>query len=175
MANWCRYCKGSYPRYWCEVTNDYIPSGIVERSCKNNGYKCSYYYVSTMTGFILKKKQDDPVLESIRNLRDEYLEKDEKYKYLLEMYDILGPSVAKCMAEDSEKEVTAAKVYSVLGHIANLVSKEEIPRATERYSRLVGILLKKYDLVSAYEEDNNKIIKTNKLVKKQENIEKPLD
>ena len=175
MANWCRYCKGNYPKYWCEVTNNYIAWSIVERSCMNNGYKCSNYYVSTATGVILKKDSHDSVLDNVRSLRDNYMEKNENYKDLLDMYDILGPSVAKCMEEDKNKETTATKVYSILSRISKLISKEEIDKAVNYYTQMVGVLIKKYDLGEFYGETNEKVELAEKTVKKYKIGPKTLD
>ena len=107
MANWCRYCEGSYPNYWCKVTNEYIPWGIVERSCMNGGYQCSNYYVSTLVGMILNKPVNDKVLSNIRGLRDNYLSKDESYSNYLDIYDSIGPIlVEKIDGDNNAKEVS---------------------------------------------------------------------
>ena len=175
MANWCRYCKGSYPKYWCEVTNEYIPWSIVERSCKNNGYKCSNYYISTLTGVVLKKDKNDKVLDSIKYLRDEFLEQDTKYSDLLSMYDYIGPQVAKKIDEDPNRKEVSTKVYSILTRISKLVEKEEIDKATGYYSQMVGALINKYNLGEFYEETEEKIELADKVVKKHKIQAKTLD
>ena len=177
MANWCRYCKGSYPKYWCEVTNEYIPWGIVERSCKNNGYKCSNYYVSTLTGEILKKDYNDPVLKNIRHLRDDYLEKDEKYSSMLSMYDSIGPVVVESIDSDTERYKTSTKIYSILDRISTLVEKEEIAKAVKYYSGMVNILVNKYGLDERYDEAQKTIGDESLIrpVKKVQKIVKTLD
>ena len=107
MANWCKYSAGSYPKYWCKVDNDYKSWSYVQNYCMNGGYKCSNYYISTATENILKnanvleKEKNDSVIESIKYLRDEYLENNEEYKGLLEIYDYIGPAVASRMEEDN--------------------------------------------------------------------------
>ena len=176
MANWCKYCKGSYPKYWCEVTNEYIPWGIVERSCMNNGYKCSNYYVSTAIGFILKLDQKDPVLENVRNLRDEFLEKNEQYSSLLNMYDTVGPVISDKMDEDPNKEETATKIYSILSRISNLSSKDEKDKAVNYYCQMVGALINKYGLTEEYNKSVDTINSIdNPTVKKVKKISKTLE
>lgn len=155
MANWCRYCKGSYPKYWCEVTGNYIPWGIVEKSCKNNGYKCSNYYISTATGVILKKKPNDEVLDNIKSLRDDYAEHNENCRELLDIYDIIGPSIAQKMDEDPNREYMANRVYSILSRISRLVSKEEYEKATRYYSNMVGALAGMYNILELTDNVKN--------------------
>ncbi len=182
MAIWCRNCKGSYPNYWCANTNNYISSKRVEEYCKYDGVwykdgktKCTDYYVSTITGIILKKEKNDDVLDSIKVLREEYLEKDENYSDLLEMYDYIGPVVASKLDEDKNKVETATKVYKILARISKLVEKEEIDKATGYYSQMVGVLIKKYDLGEFYEETNKRIELAEKTVKKHKIGPKTLD
>lgn len=181
MANWCKYSAGSYPKYWCKVDNDYKSWSYVQNYCMNGGYKCSNYYISTATenilknANVLKKEKNDSVIESIKFLRDEYLENNEEYKGLLEIYDYIGPAVASRMEEDNNKLVTASKVYSILNRISKLVEKEEIAKATRYYSQMVGVLIKKYDLGEFYEETNEKIELAEKTVKKHKIGPKTLD
>ncbi len=184
MANWCKYSAGSYPKYWCKVDNDYKSWSYVQNYCMNGGYKCSNYYISTATENILKnanvleKEKNDSVIESIKYLRDEYLENNEEYKGLLEIYDYIGPAVASRMEEDNNKLITASKVYSILNRISKLVEKEEIAKATRYYSQMVGVLIKKYDLgefYEEYEENKEKDELAEKTVKKHKIGPKTLD
>ena len=101
MANWCRYCEGSYPKYLCKVTNQYIPWSIVERSCMNNGYKCSDYWISTYVGVILRIKDNDKTLKNIEKLKND-LERDENYSNYIKMYNAMGPILADRLNYDNE-------------------------------------------------------------------------
>ena len=175
MADWCKYSAGSYPKYWCKIDNDYKSWNYVQNYCMNGGYKCSNYYISTATANILKKKQPDSVLDSIKFLRDEYLEKNEEYKGLLEMYDYIGPVVADRMEKDENREVVANRVYKFLNRLSELVKKEEIAMATKYYSQMVGVLIKKYNLGEFYEETNEKVELAEKTVKKHKIGPKTLD
>lgn len=132
-------------------------------------------YITTASIVILNKKPTDPVFESIGFLRDEYLEKNEKYADLLSMYDYIGPQIAKKMDEDKNRVETATKVYSILTRISKLVSKEEIDKATDYYSQMVGVLINKYDLGEFYEETNDKIELAENTVKKHKIRQKTLD
>ena len=75
MADWCRYLQGS-SSYWCERTNEYPSYSMINTYCKNGGYGCSHYWVSTITGVILKKKYNDKVLLDIINLRKDMQQHD---------------------------------------------------------------------------------------------------
>lgn len=175
--DYCDYSRGSYPNYWCALTGKVVEWVTYKKSCENKGNGCEHlgYYISTAAGIALKKDYYDSVLDSIRFLKDEYLEKDEKYADLLSMYDFIGPVVAKKMNEDENKVETATKVYSILGRISKLVEKEEIDKATNYYSQMVGVLINKYDLGEFYEETNNKIELADNVVKKHKIRQKTLD
>ena len=175
MANWCRYCKGNYPNYWCEVTDNYIPWDIIERSCKNNGYKCSYYHISTAIGVILNKDLNDPVLDNIKTLRDNYMEKDEKYSSLLKMYDSIGPVISSCLEEDNKEKIE--EYYDkVLLPISKLVQNKKYDISLDHYSYFTRILINQYGLNELYETLEETIqgydIST---CKKSSNMKKTLD
>lgn len=159
MANWCKNSRGSYPRYWCAVTNDYVSSGVVETSCKNNGYRCSYYHIATTIACnVLGKDLNDEVLNGIKSLRDDYLEKDEKYNEVLKMYDIIGPTIALAIEKDENKEEKAEEYYNkILLPISKLVQNKKYDIALDHYSYFTRILINKYGLNELYESLENNI------------------
>lgn len=152
MANWCRNSRGSYPNYWCAVTNEYVSWGIVEEKCKNNGYKCSYYHVSTsIMCNILGKNLNDNSLDGIKSLRDDYLEKDEKYSGLLKMYDSIGPLIAYSIENDPNRQEKAKEYYDkILLPISKLALNKKYDIALDHYSYFTKLLINEYGLNDLY-------------------------
>ncbi len=175
MANWCRYCEGSYPKYWCKVTNNYIPWGIVERSCMNDGYDCSNYHISTLVGIMLNKPVNDKVLTDIRGLRDNYASKNEEYENLLKMYDAIGPILADKIDYDNNSVEISKKIYSVLKRVSIFVEKGKEDRAIDYYCKMVGCLVNKYNLNELYNTEADFINRMNKDAKKVQKLTKVLD
>ena len=172
MANWCRYCEGSYPRYWCKVTNQYIPWGIVERSCMNNGYKCSYYHVSTIVGLILNKPVNDKVLSSIRGLRDNYMSKNEDYSNILDTYDAIGNILAERIEYDVNSLELSNKIYDIFKGISNFALNGKEERAIAYYSKMIGALVNRYNLNDLYNAEVDFINRKNKDAKKVQKLTK---
>ena len=163
MAKWCRYCEGSYP-YYCSLTGDKVMNDYY---CKQDGYGCPIYYkyapyhITSVTCHILDKKMNDKVYGNIRVLRDEYMEGNEEYKTVLREYDAFGPVLATKMQNDDSKEELATKVYSILDGISTFVKQEEIEKAVINYSRLMKVLIHRYDLDKEYsKKDSKKLLKT---------------
>ena len=184
MAKWCDYSEGTHNHYSCGLNGKSIPNDYAYNFCKNNTYnhngteRCKIYYgyyISTVAGMVLKKDYNDSVQDSIRSLKNDYLEKDEKYSDLLSMYDYIGPQIAKKIDEDPNRVEVSTKVYKILARISKLVEKEEIDKATGYYSQMVGVLINKYDLGEFYEETNEKIELAEKTVKKHKIGPKTLD
>lgn len=168
---WCSYCKDSggffSTSYTCGLTNKYIPDDYKEDYCQFD-YKipnCPWYkeygpsssssfcFITTITCNILGKDDKDPVMESLRSLRNDYLQKNPDYDFVLKAYDTIGKKAAQKISEDEKRE-TEAKViyYSVLSPIANLVNDKEYELAAEMYYCMTLGIYKKYGLLDEYNE-----------------------
>lgn len=168
---WCSHCKDSggffSTNYVCNLTDKYIPSGFVNDYCKYDyrvsscpWYKeygqsssSSFCFITTVTCNILGKDDKDPVLQDLRSLRDNYLQKDSKYDFILKAYDTIAPQAAKKMMEDEEKVSVATELYEdVLTPIAKLVEIKQYELASELYYCMTLKVYKKYDLLKDYNE-----------------------
>jgi hypothetical protein len=170
MADWCRYCSGFYPRFYCDLDNHNVLKKEAEDHCMINAYRCEIYrkygpyYVTGFVCEVLNKPLTDRVYNNIRTLRDYYMQGNKKYENALKEYDLIGPALTEKMAKDENNKEIATKVYSVLEKITTLVIKQEIDKAVNDYTRLVKVLAGKYDINSEKCTKNN--VKTLKLLDK---------
>lgn len=175
MANWCRYCEGEYPRYWCKITNESIPWGIVERSCMNGGYGCSDYWISTYVGSILKISfYTDKTLLNMKKLKDN-LKQDENYTNFIKMYDSLGPILADRLNSDEKRLSLSTKLYKYMSKVSIFVDKGQEDRAAHYYSKMVVSLVNKYNLDDLYNAEADFWNKANKDAKKVQKLTKTLE
>lgn len=180
MANWCRYLQGS-SSYWCERTGEYPSYSMINTYCKNGGYGCSHYHVSTAVEVVLRKgikKEDLPefnkTFAGIRNLRKK-LEKDENYANFIEMYDNMGPALAEKILTDKESKELSTKLYSIMNRVTTFVEKGKEDRATDYYCKMVGALVNKYNLGELYNTEADFINKKNKDAKKVQKLTKTIE
>lgn len=163
------YCKHFVDRggwfssnYKCNVSGkeENIPNTYFD-CCKNEGYKCPWYenaygtgggcFISTVTCDILNKKDDNEVINKLRNFRDEVLQNDEKYEEVLKSYDVIGPFIANKLLEDQDKEKIAETVYDhVLTPISKLVENKEYSKAVEAYYQMTLMFVNYYGMKKPY-------------------------
>ncbi len=144
-----------------------IPQSYLDQYCKNDGYKCPWYekqygssggcFITTISCNILKKEDNDRVMEGLRKFRDEVLQKDEKYSDILKLYDGIGPVVATAIEHDSNKEEKASQIYSKLEHISDLTLDGKYESAINNYVILTLKLVSEYKIQGFYRRvrDNN--------------------
>lgn len=174
MANWCTYLQGS-SNFWCEKTGQYPSYDMINTYCKNGGYGCSHYYISTCVGVILKKCWSDKTFKNIEDLRKE-LNNDESYANYLSMYDSIGPVISGKINHDIDKiELSENKLYKIMNKVSKFVEEGKYDRATLYYSKMVLALVKKYRLTDFYNAEADFINKTNKDAKKVQKLTKTLE
>ena len=125
-------------------------------------YKCYYYpgdscshqkpreqsssscYITTIICNVLGYSDDSPVLNTLREFRDNYLQKDPKYLKLLMEYDVVGPTLAYFI-EDEYKKTQDKEMWTLfynfyLSQTANLISENKYDEAIDRYKEMVDSL-----------------------------------
>ncbi len=182
MARWCDYCvdkSGFFSTcYMCNVTGEEkdIPSGYKEKYCENwnksgecprykdnigksnetgsSGFGC---YITTATCEVLKKPDNDPILEKLRLYRKNVLQKDMKYANILKIYDRVGPIISDCIFFDSNRRDVSEGIYSRLEKITDIIDNGEYDRANQRYIMMTLRLVCLYGLQQVYKtkRDNN--------------------
>lgn len=179
---WCKYCEGNNGlyNYYCNLNGENVPVNIVNNYCKYDylTYKCPFYkeygpstssshtniffslfpcFITTVTCDILGKDDNDPVMQKLRNFRDNVLQKNEEYYEILKLYDVIGPIIASNLYNDPEKELFTKDLYSVLERITLLIDKNEHELAVEKYRIMTLLLINRYNLKHLFNEkaDNN--------------------
>lgn len=174
MANWCRYLQGS-SSYWCEKTGEYPSYSMINTYCKNGGYGCSHYYISTMVGVTLKKSfKDDEPLKNVIKLRKR-LEADGNYTSFVEMYDKIGPVLVEKIDYDKENIEVCEKLYKIIERVSIFMEKGKEDRATDYYCKMVGALVNKYNLNDLYNAEADFINNKNKDSKKVQKLTKTIE
>lgn len=170
--DWCDYCKDNSSfwttSYYCDLEKNKDIKDYVEEYCKHD-YKVSYCpiykkhkgssswcFITTVTCKILGKEDNDPVMEKLRYLRNNYIQKNPDYDMILKGYDTIGPVLAQKVLEDDKKMAEA--IYECgLKPISKLVEEDKLEDATEKYYAMTLMLIKKYGLKKEYNKlmDNN--------------------
>ncbi len=163
-------------RYGERITDSHYSS-----HCKYNGYKCDILkknknktnantynpnnkntnndcFITTIVCNILGKKDNNKLLNNLRNFRDNILQKDNKYDEVLMNYDTVGPIISDCIANDKDKEIMAKGLYeNALMPINSLINKKEYNKACEKYYIMTLALINYYGIKHKYNNhtDNN--------------------
>ena len=166
----CTYLKtddpDSYGRFYCEKKYERHLATDIEcgRFCRaysrdngtirnteeysnshsSNGSGC---YLTTMMCNILKMPDDNPFLNKMRNFRNNYLQKDEKYREILVQYDIIGPMIASKLNNDKKRvEIAATYFYTYIKQIIKYLDSKEYEKAIVLYIDMTSNLISYYNL-----------------------------
>ena len=156
----CQYYKWNGD-YWCIKNNCRVTDANYYKYCRNYNYSdCPIYkhhesggcYLTTLVCQVLKKEDNDYVLNSMRKFRDNVLQKDEKYEQLLKDYDNMGPIIAEWILNDHNSFSLANDLYNkVLTKIALQIDKQNYNIAINLYQDMTLSLINHYGLAELYD------------------------
>ena len=172
----CTYLKETdpdlYGRYWCEKKLErvyayqnecnrfcraYNRSSSVAKSyeqCSKDKSSSSTCYLTTMLCDILKLPDNNPFLNTMRDFRNNVLQKDKKYKKLLVEYDIIGPLVARNLNNDPlNKQISATIFYSYIKPITKLIKNKNENEAVNLYKEMTNKLKLFYNINTTLDID----------------------
>jgi len=133
-----------------------IDNMIDHSKSRNNGGGC---FLTTILCNILKMDDNNIYLNTMRNFRDNILQKDEKYKSLLVEYDIIGPKIANILNNDPLKEKVAKMFFERdIVPIVNLINSNEYEKAINAYWMMTTTIKNFYGISSfniSIDEINN--------------------
>lgn len=125
--------------------------------CSNSHNSNSGCYLTTMLCNILKMSDNNFYLETIRNFRNNILQKDEKYKKLLVEYDIIGPKIAYALDNDPLKfNIANIHFNKYIFPITKLINSYEYEAAINLYIAMTLSLKSLYNF-SHYNISNEQI------------------
>lgn len=170
MSKWCDYSETSgffSTYYYCKITGEKVevPSAMGENYCcnYNKSGECARYkeyggpksggcFITTITCGVLKKDDNDPVMEGLRKFRDNVLQKDEKFSDVLKIYDRIGPIISCRINHDKNRDEKAAYLYSRLEEFVRIINDGEYEKASRRYIMMTLRLICEYGLQDMYRE-----------------------
>lgn len=160
----CTYLNTNDPNdnkeYWCEkrlerrsakcakcdrFTEAYRRSNTERQSYEDfsNSNSSSPCFLTTMICRLLNYEDDNIYLNTMRSLRSDVLQKNEKYKPLLVEYDIVGPIIAKrmyeCYLNVPFDTIKLVKLYfeNFIKPICNLIDSKKYIQAINQYKVMV--------------------------------------
>lgn len=161
-----RYNRGLFSGdYWCDKKNCRVDSDTYYRYCRDYSYdECPIYkhqessgcFITTIICNLLGKKDDYKILQSLREFRDNILQKNEKYYDILKEYDVIGPIIADCIINEKDNEQIVKDTYhkSIIP-IYYLIYHQKYEEAINRYQLMIQLLIDYYGLNEQYQEIKN--------------------
>ena len=87
-------------------------------------------------------------MNTLRLFRDNYLQKNNEYKFLLAEYDIVGPIICKNIINDENNKLIAAKMFfNYIKPVVSLIDDKMYKDAVVRYCMMVNALKRIYGIV----------------------------
>lgn len=156
-----------YGKFWCDARLERHSACDLEcyRFCKaysrsssetESAYQYSkdhsssgFCYLTTMLCNILGMPDNNYYLETMRALRNNVMQKDEKYKPLLVEYDIVGPKIAEALNNDPLKYQIALKHYKFyIIPIIDFLRENKTDAAIYHYVKMTNSLKEFYGMGS---------------------------
>lgn len=151
---WCERkleCVYAYQKECYRYCEAYSRPSSVARSCeefsRDKSTSSSGCYLTTMLCSILKMPDDNPFLNTLREFRNNVLQKDEKYRALLVEYDVVGPVIANNLNNDPLKyQIAATTFLKYIKPITKLVREKKNEEAVNAYLDMTNGLKTFYDV-----------------------------
>ena len=147
--------------YYCSKNSNYVNSDTYYKYCRNYDYDdCPVYkrndstsgcYLTTIVCSVLNKEDDNKVLNSLRNFRDNTLQKNKEYYDILKSYDIVGPIISESINLDKDRFIMSNYLYEkFLKPISKLIEEKKDIEAIERYKIMTLALINYYGIKKIY-------------------------
>ena len=174
LCSECTYLGKCYEdgTFWCDAKLEcvYAHQQECDRFCRaydrpnsvsdsyayysKNKVSSSGCYLTTMMCNILKMSDNNPFLNSIRSLRNNVMQKDEKYKALLVEYDVIGPTIAHNLSIDPLKyQIAANGFFKYIKPISKLIKEKKYDEAISSYKEMTDKLKSFYHIDTVIEAD----------------------
>lgn len=134
--------------YFCETSerekseiNDAIEEAE-EWKVRHESPSYSPCYLTTLTCNLLGMEDNNLYLQTMRDFRDNVMQKDLKYFNLLVQYDVVGPIIAKHLSSDPDKFAIAKELFEFqIKKIVMEIKEMKYDQAIEDYTSMVEFLI----------------------------------
>ena len=141
--------------YWCDKKDCRVNSDTYYKYCRNYDYTdCSIYkhtestgcFITTIVCQLLGKSDNDEILNTLRNFRNNYLQKNKKFYPLLLEYDFVGPMISVCLAQENDKEIAKSVYQKSLKPISEMIKVGDYDNAISNYINMTNALKEYYSI-----------------------------
>lgn len=108
-------------------------------------------FITTIVCKMLGHKDDSIILNTLRDFRNNILNKNECYKNLLMEYDVVGPKIANYLLKENDKALANMLYNNFILLTAEYINKEDYNNAILRYSRMVYLLKEYFSIKDEYQ------------------------
>ena len=138
--NWS---KGKWNDFYCKKKGGYYEP--LDRPCKDYQERLkpsnSGCFITTVVVNVLGYEDDCWILNTLRNFRNNVLQKDARYLNLLLSYDVIGPKLAQALRNNENKDeicVLVSQYYLI--PMCKFITNEDYTQATNLYVGMVKFL-----------------------------------
>lgn len=144
------YDTSFYEKGYCDWYKCFYYPDDSCRHYRKRGSSSSICYITTIVCNILGFEDDCPELNSLRSLRNDVLQKEEKYAPILYEYDIIGPQIAgkihKDYQETQDKEFATLLFNFYIQPSARLYQDGKVEESITRYQEMTNSLADTYGI-----------------------------
>lgn len=113
----------------------------------SRGHQSSGCYITTIACKLLGYKDNNYYLNTLRNFRDNVMQKNPKYICHLMTYDAIGPVIAKKLEEDKNgKEIATAMFNRYITRSVSAIEEEKYNDAINIYVAMTNALTEIYNI-----------------------------
>lgn len=149
---------GDYSKGYCQYYRAYYWPTETCNNYRDRNYTSSCYITTVMCN-LLGYDDNCDILNTLRNFRNNILQKDEKYSDILYEYDTVGPEIAKSLNDEFKDSKDMSFINKILNsYIAPVVSfikDGNNEQAIRRYTHLTKALESYYGIDYNELKDNN--------------------
>lgn len=131
---------------YCSYYRSYYDQGDNCNNFRPSGYTPSTCYITTIVHEVLRKDDECDTMETLRNFRNNILNKNKKYESILEEYDVIGKRVANAIKIDNDKDLCEKIYNNFLLKVAYSIKKKNYLKAITDYEQMTMMLISYYNI-----------------------------
>ena len=142
----CRYDRS---QYYCSYFRKYYKPD--SRACR---HAIPRRYVTTAVCDVLNLEETDEYLSVFDEVCSNYMESNEEYEKLLNIYDVVGPIISECIySSDDSERVAKIALETGIKPAYDLVKEGKNDSAIEVYCDMIKDLREFYGINLTYDEE----------------------